>query len=192
MFSGTSCEAQGHCCCVGDGNYFLHKEKATLIVWNEKVVNLVWIYSSCNQHRWKFVILFVNARLQRISSVTRCWRDEAGWAASQHVVGTGWETGPAASQAAARASCHPVAVVLLWRSRLKESSPAGLAAFLGPLSHHKSPTGLSGGGRQSKSEEQWEPQTTYPGIINACTIQGDAHCWDPMQALTSVRKFSDL
>lgn len=103
-----------------------------------------------------------------------------------------WAQAGKQGQAAARAPHHPVSVVLLWRSRLEESFPAGLAAFLGPLSHHKSLTGLSGGGRQPESEEQWKPQTTYPGISNACVIQGDACCWDPMQALISVRKFSDL
>lgn len=70
------------------------------------------------------------------------------------MLGMGWKTGTASSQAVARVPRHPVSVVLLGRSRLEESFPAGLAAFLRPLSHHKSLTGLSGGGRQAESEEQ--------------------------------------
>lgn len=102
-----------------------------------------------------------------------CCRDEAGWAGTQHMVGMDWETGTAASQATARSSHHPFSVVLLWSSCLEENFPTGLAAVPGPLSHYKPPTVLLGRWKQPESEEQWEPQTTYHGITNACTIQGD-------------------
>lgn len=53
---------------------------------------------------------------------------------------------------------------------LRKASHAGLAAFLGLFTHHKSQTCLSGG-RQLKLEEHWEPQTTYTAISYACTTR---------------------
>lgn len=188
---GASSEAQGHCHCVRDGNYFLCKEKTPH--WLSKMKKWSILYKPIHPATTigeKFY--FLNAAPQGISSATCYCRDEAGWAGTQHMVGMDWETGTAASQATARSSHHPVSVVLLWRSHLEENFPTGLAAVLGPVSHYKTPTVLSGRRKQPESEEQREPQTTYHGITNACMIQGDTRCWDPTQALISVRKFSDL
>lgn len=153
---GASSEAQGHCHCIRDGNYFLCKEKTPH--WLSKMKKWSILYKPIHPATTigeKFYFLKCCSTRDQLCNMAAAEMRQDEQGPSIWWVGMDWETGTAASQGTARSSHHPFSVVLLWSSCLEENFPTGLAAVPGPLSHYKPPTVLSGRWKQPESEEQW-------------------------------------
>lgn len=122
--------------------------------------NHLFVDFKCCSTRGKLCQMLTQ-RWRRMSRVLPC---------GGHRLGDGDSRFPSCSQGSSPPSLCCAALKITPRGKLPR--------WWGLLSHHKSPTGLSRGGRQLEPEEQWKPQTTYPGISNACTIRGDTRCQD--------------